>query len=41
MLYFKTRTFAREFAKKSDRYRVVDCKDHPSVNGLRWAVKVL
>jgi hypothetical protein len=41
MIYFKTRTLAREFASKKDSYKVVDCRDAPSVNGLGWAVKVL
>lgn len=41
MFYFRTRTLAREFAAKNDKYTVVDCKDNPSVNGDRWAVKVL
>lgn len=41
MLYFKKRDEAREFAKKQPHYTVVDCKDNPSVNGHRWAVRVL
>ena len=41
MLYFRTRTLAREFAAKDDNYVVVDCKDNPSMKGDRWAVKVL
>jgi len=42
MLYFKTRTIAREFATKADHYKVVDCKDLlSSGRGYRWAVKVL
>ena len=42
MLYFKTRTIAREFAKRQDHYKVVDCKDNPSRGrGWRWAVHCL
>lgn len=38
MIYFKTRKLAREFARKSDLYKVVDngtTKDH------RWGVRIL
>lgn len=42
MIYFKTRTIAREFAKKGDNYKVVDRADNLSAGrGFRWAVKVL
>ena len=41
MIYFKTRDIAREFAAKREHYVVVDCKENPSANGTRWAVKVL
>lgn len=41
MLYFRTRTLAREFASTNDAYTVVDKRDEPNVNGLGWAVKVL
>jgi hypothetical protein len=39
MFFFKTRKDAREFSKKKDSYKVVDCKDKGY--RLRWAVKVL
>ena len=40
MLYFKTRTLARNFAKNG--HKVVDCKDKPSTGRkYRWGVKVL
>ena len=39
MLYFKTRTLARNFAVKVDYYKVVD---NGNVKlGRRWGVKVL
>jgi hypothetical protein len=42
MIYFKTRTIAREFAKKHEHYSVVDCVDNLSAGkGYRWAVKVI
>ena len=41
MFYFRKRDEAREFAKKQPHYKVIDCKDNLSVNGYRWAVKVL
>lgn len=41
MIYFKNRDLAREFARKRDSYKVVDCKDQLSANGNRWAVKVI
>ncbi len=49
MLYFRTRTDARNFATKQDHYTLVDCgkdadKDGRSILGAmnrRWAVRVL
>ena len=40
MLYFPTRTKARTFATKVDRFKTVD-NGADSVAGRRWGVKVL
>lgn len=40
MLFFKTRTQARSFKAKSDKYRFVDMGSEAAA-GRRWAVKVL
>jgi hypothetical protein len=37
-MYCKTRAEARKLANSNSQ--VVDCKDKPSVNGLRWAVEL-
>lgn len=41
MIFFETRDMARAFASKNANWTVVDCAERPSVNGTRWAVKVL
>lgn len=40
MLFFETRTKAREFARKQDHFKLVD-KGTYSPEGRRWGVKVL
>lgn len=38
LLYFPTRTKAREFAKKSSLYKFTDTGDGSPTTGRRWAV---
>ena len=40
MIYFPTRTKARNFASKTNHYKAVD-GGADSVKGRRWGVKVL
>ena len=41
MLYFSTRFKTRTFAAMFQRCSVLDMKGKPSINGKRWAVKVV
>jgi len=40
MIYFTTRTLARTFSQKADKYKVTDTGKNKDV-GRRWGVKVL